>query len=190
MRFSGIYSIRLQSFSLSRLWPRYCIICLRYLSITGTMTAKQLVRARIAGILIVVVTIILGIASILLIPKIVNNSSVAYTNNSFFPEAKSYCPGEVLTFKYGLQRRRTGPIEITSSWCRIDNICSLTDSRVDRAIVFNSSERITATLSITIPHATRMLPGSEWVFVRSIQNVGDDKYDMFTVPFRIKDVCP
>lgn len=155
------------------------------------MTEYERERSRVlllASILVLVA--ILVIATVSFGPKLLEQQAVRYGATVYQPHQPAYCPGDQLTTTYWIERREVGPVEIVSSWCSPANICILPETTVEHAIVFNISEPFSATLRAIIPMSDRFVSDSEWVFVRSVREMGQAEASVLTVPFRIKSSCP
>ena len=139
---------------------------------------------------ILVVAVMFGVALAAVGPTLFEEVSANYGADIYAPERAEYCPGDNLRVVYEIQRRQNGPVEVIGAWCTASNTCLLLDTTVRYGVVFAPSAAVTATLSVTIPVNARMTPGSEWVYARTVRNVGGHDFDLFTVPFRIAADCP
>ena len=138
---------------------------------------------------ILVVAVMFGIALAAVGPELFEEVSANYGADTYQPERSEYCPGDNLRAIYEIQRRQPGPVEVIGAWCTASNTCLLADTTVRYGVVFVPTSTVTATLSVTIPVNARMTPGSEWVYARTVRNVGGHDFDLFTVPFRIAGDC-
>lgn len=154
------------------------------------MTSAQRQQGRRLVLLaILVVAILLAVALAAIGPSLFSEISASYNAPVYLPEQAEYCPGDLLRAVYEIQRRQPGPVEVIGAWCTAANTCLLADSTVRYGIVFAPSATVTATLSLTIPVNARMTPGSEWVYARTVRNVGGHEFSLFAVPFVIRAGC-
>lgn len=153
-----------------------------------TQAQRQQSR-RLVLLAILVVSLLLTIALTAVGPRLLGQASVGYGAPNYAPEQATYCPGEVLRAKYSIERRQPGPVEVVGSWCTPENVCLLSLSTIQYGHVFKTIDPITATLQVTIPVHPRLTAGSEWVYVRSVRQTGQDRFSMFTVPFQIAATC-
>lgn len=154
------------------------------------MTSAQRQQGRRLVLLaILVVAVLLSVALAAIGPTLFQEISASYGAPVYLPEQAEYCPGDNLRVIYEIQRRQPGPVEVIGAWCTTTNTCLLADTTVRYGIVFAPSAAVTATLSVTIPVNARMTPGSEWVYARTVRNVGGHEFSLFTVPFTIADGC-
>lgn len=145
---------------------------------------------RLVLLAILVVATLLAVAFAAIGPALFQQVSVSYGAPEYLPERAEYCPGEVMRVPYQIARRQPGPVEIIGSWCTPAGACALPLSTIQYGNVAQERPSVAATLTITIPVSERMTPGSEWVYVRSVRQTGQEQFSMFTVPFRIKADCP
>lgn len=155
------------------------------------MTVSQLRRGRWAvGLALLTTASLLLLAVWAVGPQLLQDVGARYGQPTYSADRVEYCPGDVLRADYVIERRHPGPVEIVSSWCTPANVCVLALSSVQHGIIFAPTAPITATLTITIPTSSRLTPGSEWVYARTVRQKGRAQYDLFTVPFRIAMQCP
>ena len=155
------------------------------------MTYQAKVKSQRVVAMAILTTALLLLAAVATVgPQLASDLVASYGQPVYPPERAEYCPGDVLRADYSLERRKTGPVEVMSSWCTSANACILAETTVQHGIIFTPIAPVTTTLAITIPVSPRMTPGSEWVYVRSARREGQAEYDLFTVPFRIAAQCP
>lgn len=152
--------------------------------------AQRQQSRRLVLLAILVVAVMFGVALAAVGPELFEEVSANYGAPTYPPERSEYCPGDNLRAIYEIQRRQPGPVEVIGAWCTAENVCLLLDTTVRYGVVFAPSGSVTATLSVTIPVNARMTPGSEWVYARTVRNVGGHDFSLFTVPFRIASGCP
>ena len=153
------------------------------------MTVSQLRRGRrLVALAILITAGLLLLALSAIGPQLLRDAGARYSQPSYAPERATYCPGEVLIFRYDVAPRQPGPIEIVSSWRNASRKTTLLDATtIQHANIIEAVAPISATLSVTIPYSVQMQPGTDWQFVRSVRSMGTSKFSMFYVPFRIGD---
>lgn len=155
------------------------------------MTIEARIKSQRIVALAILTTALLLLAAVATVgPQLAGDLIASYAQPTYAPEQAEYCPGDVLRADYLIERRHPGPVEIVSSWCTPANVCILALSSVQHGVIFTPIAPITATLTVTIPTSSRLTPGSEWVYARTVRQAGQAQYDLFTVPFRIAIQCP
>lgn len=155
------------------------------------MTASQLRRGKwTVGLALLTTASLLLLAVWAVGPQLLKDAGARYSQPSYSAEQAEYCPGEPMRFVYSIAGRTPGPVEIMGAWCNVERgNCLLNDTTVKYAIVTEPRPAITATLTVTIPTSSMLQPGTRWQYVRSVRRMGQDKFDMFTVPFTIAGSC-
>lgn len=155
------------------------------------MTSAQRQQGqRLVLLAILVVAVLLGVALAAIVPRLLVEVPASYGASVYLPDSPTYCPGDVLRASYRVQRRVPGPVEIMGSWQNVDRGTSLLNETTQQyANIVESGVAITASLAITIPTSPQMLPGSRWRYVRSVRQLGQAEFNMFTVPFVIAGDC-
>ena len=155
------------------------------------MTVSQLRRGRWAvGLALLTTASLLLLAVWAVGPQLLQDVGARYGQPSYAAERPEYCPGEPLRFTYEVAARQPGPVEIMGAWCNVERgNCLLNDTTLRYAIVTEYRTPITTTLTVTIPTSSMLQPGTHWQYVRSVRRMGQDRFDMFTVPFVISDAC-
>ena len=155
------------------------------------MTASQLHRGRWAvGLALLTAASLLLLAVWAVGPSLLHDVGARYGQPSYVAEQAEYCPGDAMRFTYQVAGRTPGPVEIMGAWCNVDRgNCLLNDTTVRYAIVTEQRPAITSTLTVTIPLSSMLQPGTRWQYVRSVRKLGQEKFDMFTVPFSIANDC-
>lgn len=155
------------------------------------MTANELRRGRWAvGLALLTTASLLLLAVWAVGPSLLRDVGARYGQPTYSAERAEYCPGEPMRFTYQVAARQPGPVEIMGAWCNVERgNCLLNDTTLRYAIVTEYRTPITATITVTIPRSSMLQPGTHWQYVRSVRRMGQDRFDMFTVPFVISDAC-
>lgn len=156
------------------------------------MTASQLRRGKMLVALSIAASALMLLAAIYAVgPALFADIAAEYGRRVYEPERAEYCPGEVLRAGYTVQPVSAGQVEIMGSWRNADRRTTLLPETTRQwANIWEAApEPITATLSITIPISPQMIPGSNWMYVRSVRKLGQSDADMFAVPFVIRAGC-
>jgi len=155
------------------------------------MTVSQLRRGRWAvGLALLTTASLLLLAVWAVGPQLLQDVGARYGQPTYSADRVEYCPGEPMRFTYDVAARQPGPVEIMGAWCNVDRgNCLLNDTTVRYAIVTEQRPAITSTLTVTIPLSSMLQPGTRWQYVRSVRRMGQDRFDMFTVPFVISESC-
>lgn len=156
------------------------------------MTASQLRRGRLLVALAIAASALMLLAAIYAMgPALFADIAAEYGRRIYQPEQTEYCPGEVLRASYTVQPISAGQVEIMGSWRNVDRRTTLLPETMRQyANIWEAAAApITATLAVTIPSSPQMIPGSSWMYVRSVRKLGQPDADMFAVPFSIANGC-
>lgn len=153
--------------------------------------AQRQQSRRLVLLAILLAAIMLAVAMAAVGPQLIGDVAARYGGLVYQPEQAEYCPGEVLRASYTVQPISAGQVEIMGSWRNVERQTTLLPETTRQwANIWEASPTpITAALAVTIPVSTQMIPGSSWMYIRSVRKLGQSDVNMLAIPFVIRAGC-